>query len=485
MKKISRLICALLCAALLLSASAFAAEDGFNASLTIDHSAAGQIRVTVADSSVLAAQKPTLTIHCEFAAAYVSFGGSVIASALDTEKKEIFFPVAAGGTYVIQSGAAPSAPAAEVTVPVTGSGSVSVKAAVEGSAAALEADAETLANVLAGGAKELKIDLSAVKGVDTADLPAAVFDAAAAAGAGVTVATAGGSVSFDAGSTAGIAAAGGRHFELSVQRAGEISGRPLYKLAVLVDGKALPQFDGRVTVSLPYTPAAGEDVNYITVWLCTGAGTYTEVHGVYDAASGCVVFTVTHFSEYVIGYFPFDDVDSGKWYYSDAVYAYLRGLFGGVGGARFSPETSMTRAMLVTVLWRMEGAPAPADTGSGFADLTQRWYADAVNWAFQRQIVDGFDSAHFGPEAPVTREQLAAILWRYAKYKGRDVSVGEDTNILSYKDAFAVSEYAVPAMQWACGAGIVTGSGGALMPRADALRSQAAAILHRYCETAG
>ena len=118
MKKISRLICALLCAALLLSASAFAAEDGFNASLTIDRSAAGQIRVTVADSSVLAAKKPSLTIHCEFAAAYVSFGGSVIASALDTEKKEISFPVAAGGTYVIQSGAAPSAPAAEVTVPV-------------------------------------------------------------------------------------------------------------------------------------------------------------------------------------------------------------------------------------------------------------------------------------------------------------------------------------------------------------------------------
>jgi hypothetical protein len=123
MKKISRLICALLCAALLLSASAFAAEDGFNASLTIDRSAAGQIRVTVADSSVLAAKKPTLTIPCEFAAAYVSFGGSVIASALDTEKKEISFPVAAGGTYVIQSGAAPSAaapsaPAAEVTVPV-------------------------------------------------------------------------------------------------------------------------------------------------------------------------------------------------------------------------------------------------------------------------------------------------------------------------------------------------------------------------------
>ena len=482
MKKISRLVCALLCAALLLSASAFAAGDGFNASLTIDRSAAGQISVTVAQSSVLAEKKPTLTIPCDFTAAYVSFGGSVIASALDAAKKEISFTVAAGGTYVIRSGAAP-APAApsEVTVPVTGNGSVSVAAEVEGSSASVKADAETLEKVLAGGADELKIDLRALGGADTAGLPAAVFDSAAGAGAGVTVATAGGSVSFDAESTAGIAAAGGKDFEVSVKKAGEIENRPLYEITLLADGKALSQFDGQVTVSLPYAPAAGEDVNYITVWLRTGEGKFAEVHGAYDAVSGCVVFKVTRFSEYVIGYFPFDDVDSGKWYYSDAVYAYLSGLFEGTGGARFSPETPMTRAMVVTVLWRMEGSPVPASS-SAYVDLTQDWYADAVSWASGQKIVEGYGAGRFGPEDGVTREQLVAILWRYAKYKGCDVSVGEDTNILSYSDAESVSEYAVPAMQWACGAGLVEGDGGALRPRDSAVRAQIAAVLHRYCE---
>ena len=111
--------------------------------------------------------------------------------------------------------------------------------------------------------------------------------------------------------------------------------------------------------------------------------------------------------------------------------------------------------MLVTVLHRLEGAPATT-AGNPFADVASgNWYTNAVIWANAIGIVKGYDSDTFGANDFITREQLAAILYRYAQYKGYDVSVGEDTNILSYEDAFHISEYAIPAIQWACGAGIM------------------------------
>ncbi len=109
------------------------------------------------------------------------------------------------------------------------------------------------------------------------------------------------------------------------------------------------------------------------------------------------------------------------------------------------------------------------------------YYEQAVAWAAEKGIVNGYGDT-FGPNDNITREQFATILFRYAQYKGYDVSVGEETNILSYADAFSVSEYAIPAMQWACGAGLINGNGDQLMPIGVANRAQAAAILHRFCE---
>ncbi len=107
------------------------------------------------------------------------------------------------------------------------------------------------------------------------------------------------------------------------------------------------------------------------------------------------------------------------------------------------------------------------------------WYEAGRKWAMENGISDGTMASE-----PITREQFATILWRYAKYKGYDVSVGEDTNILSYEDAFSISEYAIPAMQWACGAGLIEGDGVNLTPKADATRAQAAALFQRFCENA-
>ncbi len=109
-----------------------------------------------------------------------------------------------------------------------------------------------------------------------------------------------------------------------------------------------------------------------------------------------------------------------------------------------------------------------------------QWYSEAVAWTAQSGVYTGYADGSFRPNDSITREQLAAILYRYAKYKGVDVSVGEDTNILSYADAAEISDYAFPAMQWACGAGVMQGSNGNLLPRGRATRAQIAAMLHRY-----
>lgn len=142
-----------------------------------------------------------------------------------------------------------------------------------------------------------------------------------------------------------------------------------------------------------------------------------------------------------------------------------------------------TRGQIATILWRMEESPVVnyamtfEDVGAGM------YYAEAIRWAASEGIVGGYTATQFGPDDAITREQLAAILWRYAQHKKYDVSVGEDTNILSYADALTVSEWAVPAMQWANGVGLIQGSDNNLMPKGNATRAQAAAILHRFCET--
>jgi len=179
---------------------------------------------------------------------------------------------------------------------------------------------------------------------------------------------------------------------------------------------------------------------------------------------------------------PFTDVDITQWYHEGIDYVLLAGLFKGTSASAFEPNSAMTRAMLVTVLHRLEGNPA-ATSGNSFADVASgNWYSDAVVWANAKGIVKGYDSDIFGTNDFITREQLATILYRYAQYKGYDVSVGEDTNILSYEDAFNISEYAIPAIQWACGAGIMQGDGAKLDPQGNATRAQVAAMLMRFIE---
>lgn len=181
---------------------------------------------------------------------------------------------------------------------------------------------------------------------------------------------------------------------------------------------------------------------------------------------------------------PFSDLAEADWFYNDVAWVYEQGLMKGMPNGTFAPGVATSRGMIVTILWRLEGQPAPVST-SPFADVKiGSYYEQAIAWAAENQIVNGVSETAFQPDTSITREQFATILYRYAKnYKGCDVSVGEDTNILSYNDAFSISDYAFPALQWACGAGLMNGSGDALMPGGFATRAQAAALLHRFCQT--
>jgi hypothetical protein len=181
---------------------------------------------------------------------------------------------------------------------------------------------------------------------------------------------------------------------------------------------------------------------------------------------------------------PFGDVAESDWFYNDVIFVSARGLMTGTGPNTFSPEGTMTRAMFVTVLYRMSGATGSA--AIGFSDVpVDAWYGPAVAWAYTNGIVNGIGNARFAPDDAVTREQLAVILFRYAQYAGRDVSVGEDTNILSYTDAFTVTEYAYPALQWTCGSGIMTGDDkGRLNPQGLATRAEAAKIISAFVQSA-
>lgn len=178
----------------------------------------------------------------------------------------------------------------------------------------------------------------------------------------------------------------------------------------------------------------------------------------------------------------FNDVSANDWFASAVDYVTGKGMMNGTADNTFSPKANTTRGMVVTVLYRLENQPSTS--AASFTDVASgAYYANAVAWANANGIVSGYGSGKFGPNDKVTREQLAAILYRYAQYKKYDVSVGEDTNILAYDDAQSISSYAIPAIQWACGAGVVTGkSGSKLDPKGNATRAEVAAMLMRFCE---
>ena len=177
----------------------------------------------------------------------------------------------------------------------------------------------------------------------------------------------------------------------------------------------------------------------------------------------------------------FKDVSEADWFYEDVYFVASNGLFNGTDEYTFSPDAPMTRTMLVTVLYRLEGQP-PAYGRSSFSDVrADQWYSDAVVWATNVGVVEGYSNGLFGTNDNVTREQMAAILYRYAKYKGYDIS--DSNSLVAYSDYKEISAYALKALQWSNAEGLITGRGnGILAPTGTATRAEVAAIFHRFVE---
>ena len=239
------------------------------------------------------------------------------------------------------------------------------------------------------------------------------------------------------------------------------------------------------TVTITVTPDAGYELERLTV-----LDSRDNEIALTDKGDGRYTFTMpagrvtveTSFAEIAPEPLPFGDVSDGDWFAGAVRFVYENGMMNGVSETAFAPHGAASRAQIVTILYRLEGEPA-VDYAMDFTDVDGgEWYTAAVRWAASVGIVNGTGDATYRPDAPVTREQLATILYRYAVYKGYDVSIGEDADLLRYADAAELSAYAVPAMQWACGAGIVNGtSASTLSPQGGATRAQVAAMLMRLC----
>ena len=239
------------------------------------------------------------------------------------------------------------------------------------------------------------------------------------------------------------------------------------------------------TVTLTATPDEGYELESITVTRSGGTVSLT------DKGDGKYTFTMPRANVTVEAVFtasgeqpsglPFTDVDADDWFHDAVTYVYENGMMEGTSDTAFSPSMTTTRGMIVTILWRLEDSPE-ADGQTGFTDVADgAWYADAVNWAAEQGIVEGYDNGGFGPGDIITREQMALILYRYAQYKGYDTSA---TGALDgFADAGAVSGWAEDAVAWAVGAGLMEGKGGDMLdPTGTATRAEAAAILTRFCQ---
>ncbi len=266
-------------------------------------------------------------------------------------------------------------------------------------------------------------------------------------------------------------------------------GKRVFTLTVSSGGKTISEFGGSVTVTLPYALQDGEEPEDVTVWYLADDGTMTEIFCAYDPVTGLATFQVSHFSRYVVGTaleetvpqeVHFSDVREGDWFHGVVRYVADQGLMGATSGASFSPQGTTTRSLLVTILWRLEHEPK-ATTTAVFSDvLPGESYAEAVAWGAENALVGGYSASRFGPDDNITREQLAVFLYRYAKYKGADVSARGDLTVFKDKP----SAYARTSVQWAVAKGLLRGNGSSdfLDPTGGATRAQLAAILQRFIE---
>ena len=374
-------------------------------------------------------------------------------------------------------------------LPVTGSSAATTQAYVQGDTATVFLTSRQL-RAATGAQSGVAVTVDATDpAVGTVVLAGrSIANACDAGAAALQVKFRSGTVTLDARALAAldlhkdvaVSLASGASLNAAQQRAlgSQAAAATLANASVLVDGAAASWPAGSVRAAVAVN--AADD---LTAWSLADDGSISAVGGAYDAGQQTYAFDVVN-GVTAIARFPFTDVVAGTWYYGAAAYAYNNGLFAGMTPTTFAPNATMTRAMLVSVLWRLAGAPAPKAPNT-FVDVPDgAWYTDAVTWAAENGVVSGIGGSRFDPSGFVTREQTAEILYNYAHSKGYDVSARAD--LTAFPDAGSVSGWAEEALSWANAAGLINGTvrdGQTILdPQGSASRAQVAMILMNYVE---
>lgn len=374
-------------------------------------------------------------------------------------------------------------------LPVTGSSAATTQAYVQGDTATVFLTSRQL-RAATGAQSGVAVTVDATDpAVGTVVLAGrSIANACDAGAAALQVKFRSGTVTLDARALAAldlhkdvaVSLASGASLNAAQQRAlgSQAATATLANASVLVDGAAASCPAGSVRAAVAVN--AADD---LTAWSLADDGSISAVGGAYDAGQQTYAFDVVN-GVTAIARFPFTDVVAGTWYYGAAAYAYNNGLFAGMTPTTFAPNATMTRAMLVSVLWRLAGEPAPKAPNT-FVDVPDgAWYTDAVTWAAENGVVSGIGGSRFDPSGFVTREQTAEILYNYAHSKGYDVSARAD--LTAFPDAASVSGWAEEALSWANAAGLINGTvrdGQTILdPQGSASRAQVAMILMNYVE---
>lgn len=374
-------------------------------------------------------------------------------------------------------------------LPVTGSSAATTQAYVQGDTATVFLTSRQL-RAATGAQSGVAVTVDATDpAVGTVVLAGrSIANACDAGAAALQVKFRSGTVTLDARALAAldlhkdvaVSLASGASLNAAQQRAlgSQAATATLANASVLVDGAAASCPAGSVRAAVAVN--AADD---LTAWSLADDGSISAVGGAYDAGQQTYAFDVVN-GVTAIARFPFTDVVAGTWYYGAAAYAYNNGLFAGMTPTTFAPNATMTRAMLVSVLWRLAGAPAPKAPNT-FVDVPDgAWYTDAVTWAAENGVVSGIGGSRFDPSGFVTREQTAEILYNFAHSKGYDVSARAD--LTAFPDAASVSGWAEEALSWANAAGLINGTvrdGQTILdPQGSASRAQVAMILMNYVE---
>jgi hypothetical protein len=364
---------------------------------------------------------------------------------------------------------------------------IEVKAEVKDGAAAVAVKPDEVKTAVEtaknDGSAAVSVKITGADSAKTAEvsLPKESVDELKTAGLELVVDTPVAALTLDAATLAAIAETAGDGDTVTI--AAEAVDGSVIELNISVGGAAITDLGGTVTVSLPYAPeetTAPDDYDLLTVYHLADDGGVIEMKGArYDAAAGKIIFATTHFSKFLISEWlsPFDDIAKGDWYYKAARYAYSNGLITGTTQTAFAPQTTLSRAMLITILARDAGI----DTTGG-----DTWYSKAMDWGMTNTLTDGTNM-----NAPVTREQFATLLYRYAQWSSAGDGTSRtpsptDADIAGFADSGDVSEYAREAMAWAVANGLMTGrTATTLAPKGTATRAEAATLLQRYLENIG